>query len=216
LDRICIFHPQGKDKTRDCDRLQGFTDEVLKKAKKANQEKKLEEPKGDFREAHKEVNYIYGGPDSYESRTKQKLIAREVMVVSPTTSEYLKWFEVPITFDHSDHPNFVPKPGRYPLITSPIVNDVKLNRDFIDGGSSLDILFLKTFDQMGLPTTAMHPSRAPFQGIIPRAAATPVGQISLPVTFVTQENFCTETLAEAWEHYHSFMIDLPTAGMEDW
>jgi hypothetical protein len=25
-----------------------------------------------------------------------------------------------------------------------------------------------------------------------------------------------ETLAEAWESYHGFMIDLPTAGMEDW
>jgi hypothetical protein len=25
-----------------------------------------------------------------------------------------------------------------------------------------------------------------------------------------------ETLAEAWERYHGFMIDLPTAGMKDW
>jgi hypothetical protein len=25
-----------------------------------------------------------------------------------------------------------------------------------------------------------------------------------------------ETLAEAWERYHGFMIDLPTAGMEAW
>jgi hypothetical protein len=39
-------------------------------AKGADQEKKPEEPKGDFAEAHTEVNYIYGGPDSYESRWK--------------------------------------------------------------------------------------------------------------------------------------------------
>jgi hypothetical protein len=75
MDPICIFHPQEKHKTRDCDRLQGFIDEVLKTAKKADQEKKPKEPKGDFPEAHKEVNYIYGGPDTYESRRKQKLIA---------------------------------------------------------------------------------------------------------------------------------------------
>jgi hypothetical protein len=25
-----------------------------------------------------------------------------------------------------------------------------------------------------------------------------------------------ETFAKAWEHYHGFMTDLPTAGMEDW
>jgi hypothetical protein len=44
-------------------------------AKGADQEKKPKEPKHDFPEAHKEVNYIYGGLDSCESRQKQKLIA---------------------------------------------------------------------------------------------------------------------------------------------
>jgi hypothetical protein len=50
------------------------------------------------------------------------------MEVSPATPEYLKWSEVPITFDHSDHPDFVPKLGRYPLNVSPIIKDVKLNQ----------------------------------------------------------------------------------------
>jgi hypothetical protein len=50
------------------------------------------------------------------------------MVVSPTTPEYLKWSEIPINFDRSDHPDTVPKPGRYPLIVSPIIMDVKLHR----------------------------------------------------------------------------------------
>jgi hypothetical protein len=70
LDCICNFYPQGKHKTWDCGQLLGFRDEVVKTAKKANQEKKPEEPKGDFSKAHKEVNYIYGGPNSYESRRK--------------------------------------------------------------------------------------------------------------------------------------------------
>jgi hypothetical protein len=83
LDQICIFHSQGKHKTQDCDRLQGFADEVLKIAKKDDQEKKPKEPNGDFPKAHKEVNYLYGGPDSYESRRKEKITAREVMTVSP-------------------------------------------------------------------------------------------------------------------------------------
>jgi hypothetical protein len=33
-------------------------------AKGPHQEKKPKEPKDDVPEAHKEVNYIYGGPDS--------------------------------------------------------------------------------------------------------------------------------------------------------
>jgi hypothetical protein len=67
------------------------------------------------------------------------------MAVSPATPEYLKWSEVPITFDRNDHPDIVPKSGRYPLIVSPIINDVKLNRVLVNGGISLN-----TFDQMKL------------------------------------------------------------------
>jgi hypothetical protein len=79
------FPPKGKHKTRDYNQLQGFVDVVLKIAKVADQEKKPEEPKGDFLEAHKEVNYIYGGLESYESRKKQKLTTQEAMAVSPAT-----------------------------------------------------------------------------------------------------------------------------------
>jgi hypothetical protein len=43
---------------------------VLKTAKKADQEKKPKDPNGNFPKAYKEVNYIYGGPDSYQSRRK--------------------------------------------------------------------------------------------------------------------------------------------------
>jgi hypothetical protein len=39
-------------------------------AKGADQERKPEEPKGDFPKVHKEVKYIYGGPNSFESRPK--------------------------------------------------------------------------------------------------------------------------------------------------
>jgi hypothetical protein len=86
------------------------------------------------------------------------------------------------------------KPGWYPLIVSPIIKDVKLNRVLVDGGSPLNILFLKTFDQMGLSRYLLCPSRAPFHGIVPGATTTPVRQISLPVTFGTWENFRMETI----------------------
>jgi hypothetical protein len=116
------------------------------------------------------------------------------LAVSPATPEYLKWLEVPITFDRIDHPNFMPKLGWYPLIVSPIIKDVKLNRVLIDGGSSLNILFLKTFDQMGFSRSLLCPSQAPFHSIVPRVVATPISQIILPITFGTQENFYTESI----------------------
>jgi hypothetical protein len=105
------------------------------------------------------------------------------MAVSPPTPEYLKWSEVPISFDRSDHPDFVAKPGWYPFIVSPIIKDVKLNRVLVNGDSSLNILFLKTFDKMGLSRALLRLSQAPFHGIVPGAAVTLVGQITLLVTF---------------------------------
>jgi hypothetical protein len=82
-------------------------------AKVANQENKPEDPKGDFPVAHKEVNYIFGGPDSSEPKRKKKLTARDVIAASPPTLEYLRLSEVPFTFDRGDHMEFIPKPGQY-------------------------------------------------------------------------------------------------------
>jgi hypothetical protein len=58
----------------------------------------------------------------------------------------------------------------------------------------LNILFLKTFDKMWLSWSLLRTSRTPFHGIIPGAAVTPVGQIALPMTFRTGENFHIETI----------------------
>jgi hypothetical protein len=99
------------------------------------------------------------------------------MSVGLATPEYLKWSEVPITFDRNNHPDSIPKPDRFPLIVSPIIKDVKLNQVLVDGGSSLNILFLKTFDQMGLPQTVLRSSRAPFHRIVPGAAMTKLGRL---------------------------------------
>jgi hypothetical protein len=40
-------------------------------AKLVDQEKKAEDPKGDFPDAHKEVNYFFGGPGLYMPKRKQ-------------------------------------------------------------------------------------------------------------------------------------------------
>jgi hypothetical protein len=45
LDGICMFHPHRKHKTRVCNKLQGFANEVLKSAKKVEQEKKMDNRK---------------------------------------------------------------------------------------------------------------------------------------------------------------------------
>jgi hypothetical protein len=47
---------------------------------------------------------------------------------------------------------------------------------------------------MGLSRSLLRPNRAPFHGIVPCATVTPIGQITLLLTFGTQENFRMENL----------------------
>lgn len=95
-----------------------------------------------------ELNHIFGGPQAYESKRKQKLTDREVNAAQPEVPHYLRWSEVAITFNRSDHPDRVVHPGRYPLVLDPVVRNIKLKRVLIDGGSALNILFAKTLDEM--------------------------------------------------------------------
>ena len=63
---------------------------------------------------------------------------------------------------------------------------------------------------MGLDITNMLTKTAsPFYGIIPSNAAVPLGQVVLPVTFGTRENYCTEYIkfevADFETSYHAIL-----------
>jgi hypothetical protein len=64
----------------------------------------------------------------------------------------------------------------------------------MDGGSGINVLYVSTLDEMGIPRSALRPSTAPFHGVTPRIDALPLGQIDLPVTFGDVQNFRIETL----------------------
>jgi hypothetical protein len=69
----------------------------------------------------------------------------------------------------------------------------QLTRVLINAGSSLNLLFASKLKKMGLNISKMlTPSRAPFYGIVPGNAATPLGSVVLPVTFGMKDNYRTE------------------------
>src|SRR6266540_1024993 len=72
---------------------------------------------------------------------------------------------------------------------------IKLNKVLIDSGSRLNILFTKTLDDTKIPRSKLNWSSSPFHGVIPGTSAIPLGQISLPVTLGTRENFRTENIS---------------------
>ena len=55
----------------------------------------------------------------------------------------------------------------------------------------------------------LTPSKAPFYGIGPRNSSTPIGSVTLPVTFGTEQNFQTEYIkfkvADFESSYHAIL-----------
>jgi hypothetical protein len=174
----CYFHkagpPAGDGKGQDNDKKEG------------NQEEEFPEVHGCF--------MIYGGQMANASVQHRKQEHREVCSVKVAAPVFLDWSDKPITFDRGDHPDYVPGPGRYPLVVDPVIGNVRLTKVLMDGGSSLNIIYAETLELLGIGLSTIRAGAAPFHRIVTGKHVLPLGQIDLPVCFGTPSNFRKETL----------------------
>src|SRR3954464_3075124 len=59
--------------------------------------------------------------------------------------------ETSITFSKDDHPPAVPRPGHAPLVLDAQNGGYDMDRVFMDGGNSLNIIFASTLHKMLIP-----------------------------------------------------------------
>jgi hypothetical protein len=169
---------------------------------------KADEGNDDFQELDKMVDVLFG---VLPTRQSQKATRREVLNIEPAVPTPLRWSEVPITFSRADQWTSFSEPGRFQLVSKPVVAGSRLNKVLIDGGNGLNVLFTKTLKKMKLDITHMlTKSTSPFYGIVPGNAAIPLGSVVLPVTFgETRENYRTEyikfEIADFKTSYHSIL-----------
>jgi hypothetical protein len=128
---------------------------------------------------------IYGGQVANASAWHRKQERREVCSVKVATPVYLDWSDKPITFDQGDHPDYVPSPGKYPLIVDLVIGNTRLTKVLMDGGSSLNIIYAETLRLLEIDLSTIRASAAPFHGIIPGKRVQPLVQLDLPVCFGT-------------------------------
>src|ERR1043165_839633 len=106
-----------------------------------------------------------------ETKRVEKLRFREVNIAAPAVPSYMKWVDVPITFDKSDHPPHIPHPGRHALIVDPLVETEKgnfrLRNVLMDGGSGINILYASTLKSMNIPMSKLNKSYLEFHDTIP-------------------------------------------------
>jgi len=198
LKEPCPYHKRGANhKFEDCRMLKRHFDGLG--FKKDDQKKEKSGDRGDDKEdegfpAVHDCYMIYGGPSTQLTARQRKRERREVFAARMLVLQYLNWSNTPITFNRDDHPDKVIAPGVYPLIVDPIIVNARLSKVLMDGGSSLNIIYLETLDLLGIKRTQLQPSTGGFHGVVPGKKALPVGRIDLPVYFGTAANFRKEIL----------------------
>jgi hypothetical protein len=69
-------------------------------------------------------------------------------------------------YDRADHPIHIPQPGAYPLMVAPLFGTKWVHKVLMDGGSDLNIIYMSTFDIMGIQRSQLCPSSTPFHGVV--------------------------------------------------
>jgi len=93
---------------------------------------------------------IYGGLSMQLTARQCKREHCEVFAARMVVPQYLNLSSTPITFNHDDHPDKVVAPGVYPLVVDPIIVNTRLSKVLMDGGSSLNIIYLETLDLLSI------------------------------------------------------------------
>jgi hypothetical protein len=197
LKESCPYHRGPvKHTLEECDMLRRYFNKAgpsVEGGKDQGNNKKGGDGEEEFPEVHN-CFMIYVGQVANVSARHRKQECQEVYSVKVATPVYLDWSDKPITFDQGDRPDYVPSPGRHPLIVDPIIGNVRLSKVLIDGGSSLNIIYAETLELLGVDRSEIQAGAAPFHGIAPEKHILPLGQIDLPVCFRTPSNFRKETL----------------------
>jgi hypothetical protein len=104
----------------------------------------------------------------------------------------MKWSTSKIDFDEEDHPTSTKGVGTIPLLCTPTINNIAVNRTLINRGAGLNIISVEVFKKMQVPYHQLMPTR-PFFGVT-EGSTMPIGQVRLPITFSTWDNYRTESL----------------------
>jgi hypothetical protein len=79
-------------------------------------------------------------------------------------------------------------------VVDPVIENARFSKVLMDGGSSLNILYVHTLRLLGIGLDQLRPSTMPLHGVAPGKRIQPLGQIDLPIWFGTPDSCRKETL----------------------
>ncbi|KAI4972841.1 hypothetical protein ZWY2020_003766 [Hordeum vulgare] len=116
----------------------------------------------------------------------------------PPVPQYMHWSDRPITWSRVDHPAVMPNPGSYALVLDCTFSSKRLtcrfSRVLVNGGNSINILYLDTLRKLRLKETDVLPNSTVFHGIVLGQSCSPIGKIQLDVLFGDKAHFRRESI----------------------
>jgi hypothetical protein len=114
--------------------------------------------------------------------------------VATTSAPVLyRWSEHPIAFTRADQWLNFDHPGKYPLLVDPVIQESRVKKVLVDGGSSINVTFPRTLLALGVALKELHESDTPSFGIVPTEGEYTLEHIYMPVTLGTPENYRTSS-----------------------
>jgi hypothetical protein len=109
---------------------------------------------GDDTNRRKKLYVMYGGSWELTSRGNVKSLRREVLSATPgvpKATPHQLWWSTTISFGASDCPENMAWAGILPLITAPVIANIKLHHVLIDGEAGLNVISHAAFRQLQIP-----------------------------------------------------------------
>jgi hypothetical protein len=118
---------------------------------------------------------------------------RSLNATMPKVRQYIQWSEVLVYWSRDNHPEHIPD-GYYAMVVCPMIQSYEFSKCLMDGGSSLNIMYVETLTKLGLTKTQLRHSAVTFYGVVPGRQAKSLGSITLKVAFGSEENYREEPI----------------------
>jgi hypothetical protein len=143
-----------------------------------------------YKSTKKGAFHTFLGPPTAKA---QRAAMRSLNATVPKVRQYIRWSEMPVQWSRDDHPEHIPD-RYYAMVVNPLIQGYKFSKCLMDGGSSLNIMYVETLTKLGLTKTQLHHSAVTFYGVVPSRQGKSLGSITLKVAFGDENNYRKEPI----------------------
>jgi hypothetical protein len=124
-----------------------------------------------YKSTKKGAFHTFLGPPTTKA---QRAAMRSLNATVPKDRQYVRWSEMPVQWSHNDHPEYI-LDGYYAMVVNPLIQGYEFSKCMMDGGSSLNIMYVETLTKLGLTKTQLCHSALTFYGVVPGRQAKSLG-----------------------------------------